>query len=313
MRPAQKRATSGWEVTTTTGMGHLYLAKRAAVAPVWAKTTMSLAPQVTAALTAAAVVASTMLKVLWALRSSSSSLTYAASKSYSSSASTEMRDMMATASLGHLPPADSPESMTASAPSRTAFATSEHSARVGRGFEIIDSSICVATTTGFPRRAQVEIIIFCARNTFSGGISMPKSPRATMMESHASQIASKLSRPSWFSIFDMILMWEPPASSRTLRMYSQSAADWTKLAATMSTFWGTPKSCKSLTSFGCNTGKSTWTPGKFMFFRSPMATVFITRHSTSPFSGAVPVTSNTKVPSATKIWLPAFTEVGSFS
>ena len=42
------------------------------------------------------------------------------------------------------------EGRTASAPSSTALATSEHSARVGRGFLIIDSSICVATTTGLP-------------------------------------------------------------------------------------------------------------------------------------------------------------------
>ena len=50
--------------------------------------------------------------------------------------------MMATASRGKAPLAVSPESITASVPSSTAFATSEHSARVGRGFEIIDSSIC---------------------------------------------------------------------------------------------------------------------------------------------------------------------------
>ncbi len=40
--------------------------------------------------------------------------------------------------------------MTQSVPSRTAFATSEHSARVGLGAEMIDSNICVAVMTGFP-------------------------------------------------------------------------------------------------------------------------------------------------------------------
>ena len=40
-----------------------------------------------------------------------------------------------------------------SAPSRTAFATSVASARVGRGARIIDSSICVATIDGPSRRA----------------------------------------------------------------------------------------------------------------------------------------------------------------
>ena len=68
--------------------------------------------------------------------------------------------MIDTASRGNLPPAVSPLSMTASAPSSTAFATSEHSARVGRGFDVIDSSICVATMTGVPALLQVSIIIF---------------------------------------------------------------------------------------------------------------------------------------------------------
>ena len=48
------------------------------------------------------------------------------------------------------PAALSADSITASAPSKTAVATSETSARVGTGAVIIDSSICVATTTGFP-------------------------------------------------------------------------------------------------------------------------------------------------------------------
>ena len=41
--------------------------------------------------------------------------------------------------------------------------------------------------------------------TFSTGISMPRSPRATMMPSVASRISSKLCRPAAFSILEMIL------------------------------------------------------------------------------------------------------------
>src|SRR5882672_11210947 len=48
---------------------------------------------------------------------------------------------------GYLPTALSPESMTASVPSMTAFETSETSARVGIGLWIIDSIICVAVIT----------------------------------------------------------------------------------------------------------------------------------------------------------------------
>src|SRR6266852_3003297 len=63
-----------------------------------------------------------------------------------------MRFIVATASAGYCPAADSADSITASAPSKIAVATSETSARVGTGLEIIDSSIWVATTTGLPAR-----------------------------------------------------------------------------------------------------------------------------------------------------------------
>jgi hypothetical protein len=66
------------------------------------------------------------------------------------SASQTVRAMTVTASSKYGPFAVSPESIQASDPSMTALATSLHSARVGRGFEIIDSNICVAVITGFP-------------------------------------------------------------------------------------------------------------------------------------------------------------------
>ena len=68
-----------------------------------------------------------------------------ADRSPSFSTSSAMRFMVATASTGYWPDADSADSMTASAPSKIAVATSETSARVGTGLVIIDSSICVAT------------------------------------------------------------------------------------------------------------------------------------------------------------------------
>lgn len=63
-----------------------------------------------------------------------------------------------TASRGNWPPAVSPESITQSVPSSTAFATSPASARVGRGAAVIDSSICVAVMTGFPIRLHFAIM-----------------------------------------------------------------------------------------------------------------------------------------------------------
>ena len=65
-----------------------------------------------------------------------------------SSVDSTMRAMVCTVTTGYSPTLVSPESITASAPSSTAFATSEVSARVGTGLWIIDSSICVATMTG---------------------------------------------------------------------------------------------------------------------------------------------------------------------
>mgnify|MGYP003587085492 CR=1 FL=1 len=61
-----------------------------------------------------------------------------------------IRSMARTASTGYCPTAVSAESITASVPSRIAFATSDASARVGRGLWTIDSSICVAVITGLP-------------------------------------------------------------------------------------------------------------------------------------------------------------------
>ena len=45
--------------------------------------------------------------------------------------------------------------MTASVPSSTALATSAASARVGRGLRIMESSICVAVMTSFPRQFEL--------------------------------------------------------------------------------------------------------------------------------------------------------------
>jgi len=82
------------------------------------------------------------------------------------------------------------DSITASAPSKIAVATSETSARVGTAASIIDSSICVATTTGLPRRRAALTISFCRMGTVSSANSTPRSPRATISPSAASIISS---------------------------------------------------------------------------------------------------------------------------
>ena len=93
--------------------------------------------------------------------------------------------------------------MTASAPSNTAVATSETSARVGTGSTIIDLSIWVATTTGLPDNLAARVNRFCQPGTSSSGSSTPRSPRATMMLSQASMMALISLSAAGFSTFTM--------------------------------------------------------------------------------------------------------------
>ena len=101
------------------------------------------------------------------------------------------RSIVVTASIGYWPEALSADSITASAPSNTAVATSETSARVGTGVVIIDSSIWVAMTTGLPRRRARRVIVFCRPGTCSSGISTPRSPRATITASETARMSSR--------------------------------------------------------------------------------------------------------------------------
>ena len=115
-----------------------------------------------------------------------------------------IRSISVTDSTGYSPAAVSAESIRASAPSYTAVATSEASARVGAGLRIIDSSIWVATTTGLPARRAARMIRFCRPGTSSGGSSTPRSPRAIMMPSARSMISSRWSTAAGFSTLTMI-------------------------------------------------------------------------------------------------------------
>mmetsp|Transcript_30979 Transcript_30979/g.70144 ORF Transcript_30979/g.70144 Transcript_30979/m.70144 type:complete len:201 (-) Transcript_30979:515-1117(-) len=195
--------------------------------------------------------------------------------------------------------------MTQSVPSSTALATSLASARVGLGAPHMDSSIWVAVMTGLPARLHLVIIIFCATNTFSGGISMPKSPRATMMPSEQATISSKFATPASFSIFGMMWMLRP-LMPRVSLMNFTSAALWTNDAKTMSTPCGMPKFTRSLMSFSCRTGSSTWMPGRLQFFLSPREQSFIT--SVMTWSVPTVFTFREREPSAQRMMLPALTD-----
>ena len=114
-----------------------------------------------------------------------------------------MRAIVSTVWTGYSPTPVSPDSITASAPSRIALATSDTSARVGVGLEIIDSSIWVATMTGFALSRALSMIFFWRNGTSSAGISTPRSPRATMKPSNAAITSSRFSIAWGFSILAM--------------------------------------------------------------------------------------------------------------
>jgi len=109
----------------------------------------------------------------------------------------------------YFPMAVSFESMIASVLSKTAFAASDISARVGLEFSTIDARTWVAVMTGFAWRFDRRIRAFCTIGTFSGLISIPRSPRATIIPSASSTIFSISLHASWRSIFAIIFgLWD---------------------------------------------------------------------------------------------------------
>eukprot|EP00835_Amoeboradix_gromovi_P005592 NODE_540_length_6936_cov_0.673102.p4 type:complete len:161 gc:universal NODE_540_length_6936_cov_0.673102:4075-3593(-) len=134
------------------------------------------------------------------------------------------------------------------------------------------SNICVAHITGLPTMLHLLIIIFCATKTFSNGISIPRSPRATITPSVALKMSSKFLIPCWFSILEMILMCLPFSANRSLISIT-SCALRIKDAKIMSTSCSTPKVMSSM-SFLLKAGSSTFVPGKLTFFLEVKVKVF---------------------------------------
>mmetsp|Transcript_37778 Transcript_37778/g.83164 ORF Transcript_37778/g.83164 Transcript_37778/m.83164 type:complete len:363 (+) Transcript_37778:918-2006(+) len=221
---------------------------------------------------------------------------------------------IATAESGNLPLADSPESITASACSSTAFVTSATSARVGLGLCCIDSSICVATITGLPAAAHMRTISFCQVTTCSSGTSTPKSPRATITPSDASIMSCRLSRASTDSIFEMIsgagvksgvmqyLSWQCWTYSLISRTPS---ADRTNEAAIMSMSCSIPNRISSR-SFSLSAGRSVTMPGRLTPLRSPISLVFKISQSTALSSGRTCLTESITRPSSSSTRAPTW-------
>jgi hypothetical protein len=147
------------------------------------------------------------------------------------SASMQMRFIAATVSTGYWPEADSAESITASVPSSTALATSETSARVGTGLEIIDSIIWVAVIVSLFISRAWRIMRFCSAGTAASPTSTARSPRATMIPSQACMMSSSAGIASARSIL-AISMARPPAARSSSRAMYMSAPLFGKDTAT---------------------------------------------------------------------------------
>mmetsp|Transcript_1040 Transcript_1040/g.2973 ORF Transcript_1040/g.2973 Transcript_1040/m.2973 type:complete len:200 (+) Transcript_1040:314-913(+) len=151
--------------------------------------------------------------------------------------------------------------MVASAPWRRASVMSATSARVGVGYWIMDSSICVATIVGFFSSRLMRMMRCCTMGTSSTGISAPRSPRATMAPSAASRIwrrrgtacaDSILGRTRARSLF----------SSRNSLSAMRSFSCLTKESAYMSTLLAWPKRMSSQ-SFSVIAGRDADLPRTF--------------------------------------------------
>jgi hypothetical protein len=96
------------------------------------------------------------------------------------------------------------DSITASAPSNTADATSLASARVGRVESIIDCSISVATITGVCCRRQLPMISFCTTGTVRATARRPDRRAPPSRRPAAATTSHRLSTASGVSIFATI-------------------------------------------------------------------------------------------------------------
>ena len=217
-----------------------------------------------------------------------------------------MRAMVRTAANACLPTLVSPESIRASAPSSTALAASEASARVGRLFSIIDSSTWVATMTGLARRRAISHARFCTSGTSSSGISTPRSPRATITPSKARMISSRFSTACGFSILAMTGS-RSPSSSMIACTSRMSSAVRTNDSAIMSTRIRSAQR-RSALSFSDIAGTDTATPGRLMPLLFDSVPPSSTWHTTSV--SVTDVAISAILPSSMRMRSPALTSPG---
>ncbi len=168
------------------------------------------------------------------------------------------------------------------------------------------SSICVAVITGLPAWLHWRMMFFWIRGTFSGGISTPRSPRATMMPSAASRMPGKLSTASGFSILAMTLRSDFSRMRISLRP-RMSSGRRTKERAMYSMSWPR-QNLRSSRSFSVRAATLISTPGRLIPLRSLRVPPLTTRQRTS--SSALVRTSSSSRPSSSRMRAPVPTSLG---
>ena len=145
---------------------------------------------------------------------------------------------------------------------------------MGIGLSIMLSSIWVATITGLAALRVLRTNCFWIGGTACTGSSTPRSPRATMIPSETSRIASNRSSAAGFSILDI-------SAARPLvraRASSTSSGRWTKDSASQST----PRShtnSRSARSLSDRAATGSTTSGTFTPLRFEIVPPVTTTHS----------------------------------
>ena len=161
------------------------------------------------------------------------------------------------------------------------------------------SSICVATITGLPARRHCCTSRFCKGGSWATGSSTPRSPRATIMPSDSSKIASKSSMAAGFSILEIIAA--RPLMSVLASITSRARCTNERATQSTPSWQANSRSCRSLVE---RAGSGSTTSGRLMPLRSEMGPPTSTTVSTD-FSVTL-VTLRRSLPSLTSTEAPTF-------
>ena len=152
---------------------------------------------------------------------------------------------------------------------------------MGRGDSTIEASIWVAVIDGREWRPASARSRLWTTGTRSIGISMPRSPRATMIPLSALRMIASAFSAAWgFSIFAISGMSVPPARTRC-STGSRSSARRTKDTASRSIPCSTAKSTQSR-SVRLADGRGISVPGMFSPWCEATAPPTSTAHRISP-------------------------------